>query len=79
MDRSGGELADGKDEILVPHDMNWDDPLKDDDLGAIFKGLPAGAFLTMIRDARHSGTMTKALKRPSVKHWVNWNFLVTPP
>ncbi len=54
-DRHGDE-ADGLDEILCPYDLDWDDPLTDDDLGAIVGRLPAGANLTVILDCCHSGT-----------------------
>ncbi len=58
-DRSGDELADGMDEILCPYDLDWENPLKDDDLYKIFKKLPAEAFLTMICDSCHSGTISR--------------------
>lgn len=60
-DREGDELDDNLDEIICPHDLNWDDPLTDDVLGAMFDKVPAGAALIMICDACHSGTMTKEL------------------
>lgn len=60
-DRNGDELSDHLDEILCPHDLNWDDPLTDDYLGALFKQIPEGVNLTMICDSCHSGTMTKSL------------------
>lgn len=58
-DRDGDELDDQLDEILCPHDLDWDDPLTDDILAVMFKQLPKGVYLTMICDACHSGTMTK--------------------
>jgi len=58
-DRNGDELDDQLDEILCPHDLDWDDPLTDDDLAILFKQLPKGVYLTMLCDACHSGTMTK--------------------
>jgi len=60
-DRDGDELADNLDEILCPYDLDWDDPLTDDIIGAVFDKVPAGASLIMICDACHSGTMTKEL------------------
>lgn len=60
-DRHGDELDDNLDEILCPYDLNWDDPLTDDILGAMFDKVPAGASFIMICDACHSGTMTKEL------------------
>jgi len=62
-DRNGDELDDQLDEILCPHDLNWDDPLTDDYLGALFKQLPEGVHLTMICDSCHSGTITKNISK----------------
>jgi len=58
-DRNGDELDDQLDEILCPHDLNWDDPLTDDYLGILFKQIPEGVYLTMLCDSCHSGTITK--------------------
>ncbi len=55
-DRQGDETTDRLDEILCPYDLDWDDPLSDDDLQAIFADLPLGANLTVILDCCHSGT-----------------------
>lgn len=60
-DRDGDELDDQLDEILCPHDLNWDDPLTDDYLGMLFKQIPEGVYLTMLCDACHSGTITKSI------------------
>lgn len=62
-DRNGDELNDQLDEILCPHDLNWDDPLTDDYLGALFKQIPKGIHLTMICDSCHSGTMSKSMSK----------------
>lgn len=63
-DRDGDELEDGLDEILVPTNMDWNDPLKDDDLAATFKKVPVGAYLTMIADACHSGSISREILPP---------------
>ena len=60
-DRNGDELDDQLDEILCPHDLDWDDPLTDDVLAALFKQLPEGVHLTMLCDACHSGTISKSM------------------
>jgi len=60
-DRNGDELNDHLDEILCPHDLDWENPLSDDILAKLFRQLPSGVFLTMICDACHSGTMTRGL------------------
>jgi len=58
-----GDESDKLDEVLVSHDFNWSDPLLDDDVAAIFKKLPVGAFLSMVCDTCHSGSMTKDIVR----------------
>jgi len=61
-DRNGDELKDGLDEILCPHDLDWNNPLTDDILARLFKKLRKGAYLTMICDSCHSGTMTRSVR-----------------
>jgi len=68
-DKNGDELKDKLDEILCPHDMDWDGAyIVDDDLRKIFSGLPAGAVVEVLLDSCHSGTGTRELlglaKRP---------------
>ena len=58
-DRNGDELDDQLDEILCPHDLDWEDPLTDDCLAELFRQLPKGVHLTMICDACHSGSMDR--------------------
>lgn len=60
---ASGDEEDQLDEVLVPHDHDWNAPLLDDYVAAIFKKLPAGAFLSMICDTCHSGSMTKDIVR----------------
>lgn len=60
-DRNGDELKDGMDEILCPHDMDWDGIfISDDDLQDAFSKLPQGVTLDVILDSCHSGTATRA-------------------
>jgi hypothetical protein len=56
--------ADGRDEILCPTDLNWDDPLRDDWLRSTLDGVKAGVNLTVIMDCCHSGTNTRAILPP---------------
>jgi len=60
-DRNGDE-ADGRDEILCPTDLDWQDPLLDDWLRVEFDKLPAGVNFTVIMDCCHSGTNTRAIQ-----------------
>lgn len=63
-DRNGDELEDYMDEILIPYDHNWDDPLLDDTLAEIFQKQPQGTNLTMVADCCHSGTITRNSPKP---------------
>jgi hypothetical protein len=56
--------ADGRDEILCPTDLDWDDPLRDDWLRSTLDGVKAGVNLTVIMDCCHSGTNTRAIVPP---------------
>ncbi|RJR26017.1 MAG: caspase family protein [Desulfobacteraceae bacterium] len=59
-DRDGDELKDHMDEILCPHDMDWDGTyIVDDDLKGLFSGIPKGANLEVLLDCCHSGTGTR--------------------
>lgn len=52
------------DELLCLYNMDWNDPdsyLLDDDLGSLLSELPDGVKMTVIIDACHSGTGTKAI------------------
>ncbi len=63
MKASANELKDGLDEILCPHDMDWDKPFTDDELGAFFRGIPKGALATVVLDSCHSGTGLRDARR----------------
>jgi metacaspase-1 len=56
--------ADGRDEILCPADLDWDDPLRDDWLRKTLDTVRAGVNLTVIMDCCHSGTNTRAIVPP---------------
>ena len=61
-DRDGDELKDKMDEILCPHDMDWDGTyIVDDELRKIFSGLSKGCALEVLLDSCHSGTGTREL------------------
>ena len=61
-DRDGDELKDHLDEIICPHDMDWDGTfIVDDDLHSKFKGLEEGVLLEVMLDCCHSGTGTREL------------------
>jgi len=61
-DLNGDEVKDRQDEILCPHDMDWDGVyITDDDLAKIFGGVPKGVNLEVLLDSCHSGTGTREL------------------
>ncbi len=61
-DRDGDELKDRLDEILCPHDMDWDGTyIIDDELEEIFSSLPKGVNLEVLLDSCHSGTGTREM------------------
>lgn len=62
-DRDGDELDDHLDELLCPHDMDWDGTyITDDDLGQLFNVLPSGVLLEVFLDCCHSGTGLRDLQ-----------------
>jgi metacaspase-1 len=75
-DAKNRDESDGRDEILCPTDLNWDDPLRDDWLRTTFDGLAAGVSFTIIMDCCHSGTNTRAILPPDVK--VKQRYLPSP-
>src|SRR5258706_15044467 len=56
-----GDEADGRDEILRPTNLDWNDPLRDDWLRMTLDSARAGVNLTIIMDCCHSGTNTRAI------------------
>jgi hypothetical protein len=71
-----GDEADGRDEILCPTDLNWDDPLRDDWLRTTLDKLRTDVSLTVIMDCCHSGTNTRAITPPDAQ--VKERYLPSP-
>jgi len=62
VDQGGDELKDKMDEIICPHDMDWESNfISDDDLRALFANLPKGVNLEVVLDSCHSGTGTREM------------------
>jgi hypothetical protein len=59
-----GDESDGRDEILCPTDLDWDDPMRDDWLRKTLDTVRDGVHLTVIMDCCHSGTNTRAIVPP---------------
>jgi metacaspase-1 len=73
-----GDEKDRLDEILCPHDMDWDSKtyIIDDELQEFFKLLPDGVSMTVILDSCHSGTATKKLSEKIPKFIFPPNFSI---
>ena len=82
VDRDGDELKDKMDEIICPHDMDWDGNfISDDDLHAFFANMPKGVNLEVVLDSCHSGSGTRemlAIKGLSVELSFKPRFLPPP-
>lgn len=60
VDKNGDEYKDNLDEILCPHDMDWDGTyIVDDELNEIFSKLDPKVNIDIILDSCHSGTGTR--------------------
>lgn len=64
------------DEVIVPHDHDWDAPFRDDHLREIFDQIPEAVNFTFIADCCHSGTIQKALLDSGIEFSPRY---VTPP
>jgi len=74
------ELADHKDEILCPSDLDWNTKLiTDDDVGEWLKGFPPGVKITVILDCCHSGTGTRELRPPMENPHYKADRFLPPP
>jgi len=67
-DQPDGDEIDGSDEVIVPFDHDWNNPVRDDYLKEIFDAVPSGVNMTVIMDTCHSGTITRRLQEdPDVR------------
>jgi hypothetical protein len=82
-DRDGDELTDRLDEMICPHDVDFEgNYITDDELNAVFKKVPAGALLEVILDCCHSGTGLRDVGlcfTESSEHPTRNRFLIPPP
>lgn len=74
-DRTASYEPDGLDEIICNIDLDWDRPIRDDDLGNMFANLPQGVKTTVVLDSCHSG---HGLKNPLPGGFKN-RYLYPPP
>lgn len=80
-DWSSTNEVDGRDEIIVPYDMDWTNPLRDYEIGSYFKRVPKKCDALVILDACHSGTGLRNGFEPVDKFteddWIN-RFIAPP-
>lgn len=74
------ELADHMDEILCPHDLDWNTKvITDDDIGEWLKGFPPRTKITVVLDSCHSGTGTRELRPPMENPHYRADRFLPPP
>jgi hypothetical protein len=66
-DRNGDELEDHLDEIICPHDLDWDDPITDDEFSTLVAEVGPDVRFTVILDCCHSGTGTREFFKEPAK------------
>lgn len=68
-DRSGDELSDGLDEVLIPHDLdaNWLNVITDDEIGLILREMEDGVNMTCMIDTCLSGDTEISLLDGTIK------------
>lgn len=76
VDDQSGDEWECRDEVIVPHDHDWNKPFRDDDLRAIFEKIPQGVNFTFIADCCHAGTLQKALLDSGIEFTPRY---LTPP
>jgi hypothetical protein len=62
VDDQGHDEWECLDEVIVPHDHDWDAPFRDDDLWALFDDIPERVNFTFIADCCHSGSIQKVVR-----------------
>lgn len=82
-DWTNNEESDGRDEILCPIDLDWNDPLRDHHLGNLFRTMPKGVKIVVVLDCCNSGTGLRdtgcrPIGQKDENDWVN-RFLAPPP
>lgn len=75
--RNGDELDDGMDEIICPHDMDWDNPFTDDLIQTYLKRIPVGAKFFFMSDSCHSGTTDRSAG-PGNPHPIKNRYMCPP-
>jgi metacaspase-1 len=58
-DKTANSETDGYDEILIPYDHDWDWPLRDNELGEIFKRIKPTVKVLFLADCCFSGTLLR--------------------
>jgi hypothetical protein len=58
-DNIGDVEKDGLTEIICPYDLDWDDPITDDEIHSILLRIPEGASGLFLSDSCHSGSLDR--------------------
>jgi hypothetical protein len=66
-DWTNNSEPDGRDEILCPIDLDWNNPLRDNDLRNIYINIPKGVKSTVVLDSCHSGTGLRNFNQNLIK------------
>lgn len=80
-DWTDNDEIDGRDEILCSVDLDWNNPLRDHELGACFKDVPKDCTTLVMLDCCHSGTGLKNGVGPVAEQTADdyVNRFVSPP
>lgn len=80
-DWSSSSEVDGRDEILCPVNLDWNNPLRDRELGEYFKRVPKACETLVILDCCHSGTgLRNGFAPGKEKTSADWvNRFISPP
>ncbi|MFN8464346.1 MAG: caspase family protein [Caldilineaceae bacterium] len=70
------EEWEGKDEVLVPYDHDWDAPFRDDEIRERIDLIPEDVNFTFVADCCHSGSIQKALLDSDIEFYRRY---LTPP
>ena len=61
------EEWEGKDEVIVPYDHDWDAPFRDDEIRKRIDLIPEDVNFTFVADCCHSGSIQRALRDSQIE------------
>jgi metacaspase-1 len=81
-DITSSSESDGFDEIICNVDLDWNNPIRDNDLGTFFQRLPMTTHTLVVLDCCHSGTGLREFSGPETSNsskYLKNKFLAPPP